>query len=65
VKLSEFCLDDLIKEENKAPDRLNLFSSFDQNDSKFLISNSFVHSENETIKASTKMLFAKDFGFSF
>ena len=65
MRLSEFGVDDLIKEENKAPVRLNLFSSFDQNDSKFLISNSFVHAENETIKASTKMLFAKDFGFSF
>jgi hypothetical protein len=65
VKRSELGVDDLIKEDNKAPVRLNLFSSFDQNESKFLISNSFVHAENETIKASTKMLSAKDFGVSF
>ena len=65
MKRSELGVDDLIKEENKAPVRLNLFSSFDQNESKFLISNSLVNAENETMKAVTKMFPVKDFGFSF
>ena len=65
MKRSELGVNDLIKEENKAAVRLNLFSFFDQNDSIFFTSNSILHAENETIKPSTKMLSAKDFGFSF
>lgn len=36
IKPSEANMDNLIKEENKAPVRLNLFTSFDQNDTRFL-----------------------------
>ena len=65
MKRVEAGVDNLIKEEFKVPVRLNLFNSFDENDNKLFMSNSFVREEKETIKATPKMLFAKDFSMSF
>lgn len=65
VKRLELGVDDLIKDDTKAPVRLNLFNSSDHNETKFLISNSFAKSENETTKVSSKILPFKDLGLSF
>ena len=58
-------MDNLMKEEAKQPARLNFFTQFDQNDTKFFTQSSVVLPEPHLPKAPPKILFSKDFGLSF